>query len=84
MGQANPFGSLGPFSGSFIGDPVLSPMDGCDHPLLYLSGTGRDSQETAISGFKVQVDQGPQHKTRYTETHRGESGEETRTQGKFS
>jgi hypothetical protein len=25
-------------------------MDGCEHPLLYLSGTGRVSQETAISG----------------------------------
>ena len=25
-------------------------MDGCEHPLLYLSGTGRASQETAISG----------------------------------
>jgi hypothetical protein len=26
-------------------------MDGYEHPLLYLSGTGRASQETAISGF---------------------------------
>jgi hypothetical protein len=25
-------------------------MDSCEHPLLYLSGTGRGSQETAISG----------------------------------
>jgi hypothetical protein len=25
-------------------------MDGCEHPLLYLSGIGRASQETAISG----------------------------------
>ena len=25
-------------------------MDGCEHPLLYLSGSGRASQETAISG----------------------------------
>jgi hypothetical protein len=32
------------------GDPMLNPMDGCEHPLLYLSGTDRDSQETAISG----------------------------------
>jgi hypothetical protein len=47
---ANPFSSLGPFSGSSIGDPVLSPMDDCEHPLLYLSGTGRISQETTISG----------------------------------
>ena len=49
-GAANPFSSLGTFSSSFIGDPVLRPMDGCEHPLLYLSGTGRASQETAISG----------------------------------
>jgi hypothetical protein len=47
---ANPFNSLGPFSSSFIGYPLLNPMDGCEHLLLYLSGTGRDSQETAISG----------------------------------
>ena len=47
---ADPFSSLGTFSSSFIGDPVLHPMDGCEHPLLYLSGTGRTSQETALSG----------------------------------
>jgi hypothetical protein len=45
----NPFSSLGFFSSSFIGDPVLHPMDNCEHLLLYLSGTGRASQETAIS-----------------------------------
>jgi hypothetical protein len=39
-GAANAFSSLGPFSSSFIGDPVLSPMDGCEPPPLYLSGTG--------------------------------------------
>jgi hypothetical protein len=32
---------LGPFSSSSIADPVLSPKDGCEHPILYLSGTGR-------------------------------------------
>jgi hypothetical protein len=48
-GATNPFSSLGTFSNSFIGDPVLCPMDGCDHALLYLSGTVRASQETAIS-----------------------------------
>jgi hypothetical protein len=47
---ANPFSSLGPFSNSSTGDPVLSPMVGCEHPALYLSGTGRASQETTISG----------------------------------
>ena len=36
-----------------------------------------------ISLYKaqVQVDQGPSHKTRYTETYRGESGEEPQTHG---
>jgi hypothetical protein len=29
---------------------VLCPMDGCEHPLLYLPDTGRSSLETAISG----------------------------------
>ena len=38
------------FSGSFIGDLVLHPMDDCEHPLLYLPGTGRVSKETVISG----------------------------------
>jgi hypothetical protein len=49
-GAANPFSSFGTFSSSFIGDSMLSPMDGCDHPLLYFSDTSRASQETAISG----------------------------------
>ena len=39
----------GYFSGSFIGYLVLRPMDDYEHPLLYLPGTGRASQETAIS-----------------------------------
>jgi hypothetical protein len=33
-----------------IRDSVLSPMVGCKHLSLYLSGSGRASQETAISG----------------------------------
>jgi hypothetical protein len=45
-----PLSSFSPFSNSFIGDPVLSPMVGCKHPPLYLSGSGRASPETAISG----------------------------------
>ena len=48
-GAANSLRHLGPFSSSFFGEPVLCPMDDCDYPLLYLSGTGRDSQETALS-----------------------------------
>ena len=47
---ADPFSSLGTFSSSFIGDPVFHPIDDCEHPLLYLSGMGITSQETAISG----------------------------------
>jgi hypothetical protein len=31
---------LGPFSSSFIGDPVLSQMIGCEYPPLCLSGAG--------------------------------------------
>ena len=30
-------------------------MDGCEPPLLYLSGTGRVSQETALSGSYQQA-----------------------------
>jgi len=41
---------LSPFSNSSTGDPILSPMVGCKHLPLYLSGSGRASQETAISG----------------------------------
>jgi hypothetical protein len=29
---------------------VFQPIDDCEHPLLYLLGTGIASQETAISG----------------------------------
>jgi hypothetical protein len=47
---ADPFNSLGTFSSSFIEDPVFYPIDDCEHPLLYLSGTGIASQEIAISG----------------------------------
>ena len=40
----------GYFSGSFIGDLVLHPMDDCEHPPLYLPDTGKALKETAISG----------------------------------
>jgi hypothetical protein len=49
-GAANPFSSLGTFSSSFIVNPLLCPMNGCAYPLLYLPGTGRAFQETAVSG----------------------------------
>jgi hypothetical protein len=29
---------------------VFHSIDGCEHPILYLPGTGKASQETAISG----------------------------------
>jgi hypothetical protein len=29
---------------------MFHPIDDCEHPLLYLPGTGKASQETAISG----------------------------------
>ena len=40
----------GYFSGSVIEDLVHHPMDDCEHPLLYLPGTDRASQETVVSG----------------------------------
>ena len=54
-GAANPFRYFSLFSNSSIGDPVFSPMVGCKHLPLYLSGSGRASQETAISGFCQQA-----------------------------
>jgi hypothetical protein len=47
---ADPFSSLGTFSGSSIGDPVIHPIADCEHPLLCFLGPGIASQETAISG----------------------------------
>jgi hypothetical protein len=47
---ADPFSSLGTCYSSTIGVPVFHPIDDCEHPLLYLQGTGIASQETAISG----------------------------------
>jgi hypothetical protein len=42
--------SLGTFSSSSIGGPVIHPIADCEHPLLCLLGRGIASQETAISG----------------------------------
>ena len=47
---ADPFSSLGTFSSSSIGGPVIHPIADCGHPLLCLLGPGIVSQETAISG----------------------------------
>jgi hypothetical protein len=54
-GAAKPLSSFSPFSNSSIGDPELSPMVGCKHLPLYLSGSGRASQKTATSGFHQQA-----------------------------
>jgi hypothetical protein len=48
-GVADPFSSFSPFSNSSTGDPMISPMVGCKHLPLYLSSSGRASQETSIS-----------------------------------
>ena len=45
---ADPFSSLG--TSSSIGGPVFHPINDCEHPLLYLPGTGIASLEIAISG----------------------------------
>jgi hypothetical protein len=45
---ADPFSFLGTFSST--GYPILHLIDDCEHPLLYLPGTGIVSQETVISG----------------------------------
>jgi hypothetical protein len=47
---AVPFSSLGTFSSSSIGGPVIHSKADCEHPLLCLLGPGIVSQETAISG----------------------------------
>jgi hypothetical protein len=46
----DPFSSLDTFSSSSTGGPVFHPIDDCEHPLLYLPGTGIASQEKSISG----------------------------------
>jgi hypothetical protein len=48
-GAAHPLSCFSPFSNSSSGDPILTPMVGCEHPPLYLSGFSRVSQETAIN-----------------------------------
>jgi hypothetical protein len=45
---ADPCSSLGAFSSFSIGGPVIHRIDDCEHPLLYLPGTGIASQETTI------------------------------------
>jgi hypothetical protein len=40
---------MGTFSSSYIGGPMFHPIDDWEHRLLYMPGTGKASQETAIS-----------------------------------
>ena len=47
---ADPFSSSSAFSSFSIGGLVFHPIDDCEHPLLYLLGTGIGSHVTAISG----------------------------------
>ena len=54
-GDEKAFNSFSLFSNSSNEDPVISPMVGYEYPLLYMSGSGRASQETAISGSCQQV-----------------------------
>jgi hypothetical protein len=46
---ADPFSSLGAFSIFANEGPVFHLIDDCEHPLLYLPGTGIASYETAIT-----------------------------------
>jgi hypothetical protein len=48
--QIRPLSSFRPSPNSSTGVPVLSPMVGCEPLHLYWSGSGRASQETAVSG----------------------------------
>jgi hypothetical protein len=50
IGLWDPFSSLGIFSSSSIGGPVIHPIADCEHPLMCLLGPGVVSLETAISG----------------------------------
>jgi hypothetical protein len=52
---ATALSSFSPSSNSSIRTPMLSPIVGWEHPPLYLSGSGRASQQTTISGFLQHV-----------------------------
>jgi hypothetical protein len=48
--RQDPFNSFSSLPNFSIGVPVLITMSDCEHPHLYWSGSGRASQETAVSG----------------------------------
>jgi hypothetical protein len=54
-GPVNILSSFCSFSNSSIGDLELCTKVGYEHPPLYLSGSGRPSQEGAMSGFCQQA-----------------------------
>jgi hypothetical protein len=66
-GSANPLSSFSPFSNSSIRDPwaELSQMVGYELPPLYLSGSGRASEETAISDSCQQERLGIHNRVRF-------------------
>jgi hypothetical protein len=47
---ADPFISLCTFSSSSIGGPVFHSIDDCEHPLLYLPGTGKPHRRQLYQG----------------------------------
>jgi hypothetical protein len=49
-GVASPFCSYSPYPNFSTGDPMISSMVGYEHLPLYMSGSGRASQGTAIPG----------------------------------
>jgi hypothetical protein len=55
MGMQTPSALSVPSPTPPLETPELSPMAGCNLPPLYLSGSGRVSQETVISGFHQQA-----------------------------
>ena len=63
---ADPFSSLGTFSSSSIGGPVIHPTADCEHPLLCLLGPGIASYETATSGSHNLLKQGTKHRPHWS------------------
>jgi hypothetical protein len=55
---ADPLSSLGAFFSFYIGGPVCHLVGDCEHPHLYLPGTGIASYETAKPGSFSNILQG--------------------------
>jgi hypothetical protein len=67
---ADPFSSLGTFSSSSIGGPVVHPIADCEHPLLCLLGPGIVSQETVLSGSFQQNTHGRSYRDKVWSCHK--------------